>query len=55
MGTGIFDLKFDVADSKCPVCYKFVNPDTCAFNNTYYTFAGFKRDSMDQPPVKVNL
>ena len=54
MGTGIFDMIFDVEKSKCPMCYKFVQPDTCGFNNTYYSFTGIKRDSMDKPPVKIN-
>ena len=54
MDIGVFDLKMDVAKSKCPMCAKFVNPDTCGFNNTFYCFAGIKRDSIDQPPIKIN-
>jgi len=47
MRTGIFDYKYDIAKAKCPMCKKFTNPETCGFNNTFYSFSGIKRDSIE--------
>ena len=56
MNSGIFDLILDVEESKCPICDEFVNPrpDVCGFHSTNFSFAGIKRDSVEDSLVKIN-
>jgi len=54
MGSGIFDLIEDQHLSKCPLCEKYVNPETCGFTNCTYSFTGTKKDKPSSPPENVS-
>lgn len=53
MGQGVFDFTYDLHKCKCPLCKKFIRPETCGYTDTEYTFVGIKRDKPDQPPTRV--
>lgn len=48
---GMFDLLLDAPSVACPVCRRYVEPETCAFNNCEWSYAGVK--VADDMPVAV--
>ncbi len=48
-----FDLISDTNESttKCPVCSKYVEPETCTFNNCRWKWSGLKEVKKDEAPV----
>jgi hypothetical protein len=39
--------------SKCPVCLRYVEPSTCAFNRCQWRWWGTKRPESGSPPVEI--
>ncbi|RUP19183.1 hypothetical protein BC936DRAFT_139339, partial [Jimgerdemannia flammicorona] len=48
-----FDLLWDRWECKCPMCFKFVDPITCAFSNTFWRFEGAQIININEKPLKV--
>ena len=42
MGSVCYDLGLPNDKTKCPICSKYVQPMTCAFNNCKYRYLGIK-------------
>jgi hypothetical protein len=38
---------------KCPACFEYVGPTTCAFNNCYWRYEGRIQDDINTPPKSV--
>jgi hypothetical protein len=51
-----FDLVLDANESttKCPMCLKYVDPDTCAFNNCWWNWSGIKQTAKTKAPIKCS-
>jgi ubiquitin C len=53
-----FDILIDPDENttKCPLCQKFIEPKTCAFNNCWWRYQGIKQDETGQgkPPMKCS-
>ena len=49
----VFDMKADLKQCRCPMCKMVVHPDACAFNNTFYSFAGILPDEKGSGKIKV--
>ncbi len=51
-----FDLLLDPSESatKCPMCSKYVNPQTCAFNNCWWRWTGVKQNSNAEAPIQCS-
>ena len=52
MGIGTFDMMLDTEKSekcKCPMCKEFVEPKSCGFNNSCYTYSGIKAVENKKP------
>ncbi|CAF1198729.1 unnamed protein product [Rotaria sp. Silwood1] len=55
MGYIEFDVLKDpnVKTTKCPICFKFVNPITCAFNNCWWKYEGIKQPNESEEPEPI--
>lgn len=40
--------------SQCPVCYKFVEPSTCGFNNCWWRYQGKKQNEEGEEPQECS-
>jgi hypothetical protein len=49
MGYGEFDMVYDGAKCKCPVCGESVAPRTCAINNCKWKYTGTKAKQAEKP------
>ena len=49
-----FDLMLDQDKSKCPMCYKFIKPETCGLFGCEYCFTGIKMGIGGALPERVN-
>ena len=47
-------LDADATTTMCPICKKFVDPETCGFNNCWWRFEGMKQEKAGEPPVKCS-
>ncbi|CAF0781337.1 unnamed protein product [Didymodactylos carnosus] len=56
IGMTKFDLVTDSNSltTKCPMCYKYVEPITCSFSNCYWRWSGIKQDSITDEPHKCS-
>jgi hypothetical protein len=51
-----FDLISDANESttKCPICSKYVEPETCGFNNCWWKWSGIKQVKKGEAPVRCS-
>ncbi len=51
-----FDLVSDPSESttKCPLCSKYVNPQTCGFNNCWWRWIGVKQNTEAEAPTQCS-
>jgi len=51
-GVTTYDHVYDEHENKCPLCFRYVNVESCAFNNCRYGYSGIKPEK-GLPPQKV--
>jgi len=54
-GMGTYDGVYDEHKNRCPMCWKYVKAEKCAFNNCFYGYTGIKLGEEGSPPQKVTL
>ncbi len=57
MGYITFDIVLDTNESttKCPMCSKYVEPESCAFNNCWWKWSGVKQTKKGEPPIRCSM
>ncbi|CAF2820322.1 unnamed protein product [Rotaria sp. Silwood2] len=55
MGYTEFDVLRDPSSktTKCPICSKYVNPTSCAFNNCWWKYEGIKQPNESEEPKLI--
>jgi ubiquitin len=52
-GVGTYDIVYDQHNNQCPICYKYVKTEKCAFTDCQYSYVGVMLQEGGKPPKKV--